>query len=99
MAPPLPPHAWGQAAAGVGSGGQTPPLPPGVRRKSWQVLPAPAPVDRRVFVGGLSRQTDEAALHGFFAQWGHVADVKIIYDSKRISKGCVRGWGVYRIGN
>jgi len=51
------------------------------------MLPAPAPGDRRVFVGGLSRQMDEAALHQFLSQWGHVADVKIIYDSKRISKG------------
>ena len=53
------------------------------------MLPAPAPGDRRVFVGGLSRQMDEAALHQFLSQWGHVADVKIIYDSKRISKGFV----------
>jgi hypothetical protein len=78
-----------------GGGGAPPPLPPGMvapaigRRKSWQMLPAPAPADRRVFVGGLSRQMDETALHQFLSQWGQVADVKIIYDSKRISKGCV----------
>lgn len=40
-----------------------------------------------MFVGGLPRMADENALHFFFSQWGAVSDVKIIYDSKRVSKG------------
>lgn len=35
-------------------------------------------------------QADERALHYFFSQWGPVAEVKIIYDNKRVSKGCAR---------
>mmetsp|Transcript_13950 Transcript_13950/g.29805 ORF Transcript_13950/g.29805 Transcript_13950/m.29805 type:complete len:547 (-) Transcript_13950:1020-2660(-) len=50
-------------------------------------LPPAAPAERRVFVGGLPRQADESALHYFFSQWGPVAEVKIIYDNKRVSKG------------
>eukprot|EP00241_Pyramimonas_parkeae_P001642 CAMPEP_0114243784 /NCGR_PEP_ID=MMETSP0058-20121206/10980_1 /TAXON_ID=36894 /ORGANISM="Pyramimonas parkeae, CCMP726" /LENGTH=465 /DNA_ID=CAMNT_0001356659 /DNA_START=346 /DNA_END=1743 /DNA_ORIENTATION=+ len=46
-----------------------------------------APAERRMFVGGLPHQTDERALHYFFSQWGPVAEVKIIYDNKRVSKG------------
>lgn len=52
-----------------------------------QQLPPAAPAERRMFVGGLPRMADENALHFFFSQWGPVSEVKIIYDSKRVSKG------------
>jgi len=49
-----------------------------------------APPERRVFVGGLPRQADEAALAWFFSQFGVVQDFTIINDVKT---GNSKGYG------
>lgn len=72
----------------VGSTSQLPyPISASANNSSQQSLPPAAPAERRVFVGGLPRQLNESSLHCFFSQWGPVSDAKIIYDSKRTSKG------------
>ncbi|NXD30243.1 BOLL protein, partial [Spelaeornis formosus] len=45
-----------------------------------------AVIPNRIFVGGIDLQTDENDLKTFFAQYGSVTEVKIIYDRTGVSK-------------
>lgn len=44
-------------------------------------------IPNRIFVGGMSRETSEADLHRFFADYGNVKNAKIITDGVGQSKG------------
>lgn len=44
-------------------------------------------IPNRIFVGGISSNTTEEELKGFFSPFGAIKDVKIIYDKSGLSKG------------
>ncbi|VDL59940.1 unnamed protein product [Hymenolepis diminuta] len=44
-------------------------------------------IPNRIFVGGISSNTTEDDLRKFFEKYGHVKDVKIIFDHSILSKG------------
>lgn len=58
------------------------PLPAGLNAPRYGTM-----VPKRIFVGGISVNTDESELHELFSRYGTVTNVKIILDRAGVSKG------------
>nr|XP_037273192.1 uncharacterized protein LOC119165103 [Rhipicephalus microplus] len=58
------------------------PLPAGLNAPRYGTM-----VPKRIFVGGISVNTDESELHDLFSRYGTVTNVKIILDRAGVSKG------------